>query len=528
MTNRPRNIDAVSFKDLKRLVLGVMEENAQLRVEVGLLKEEIARLKGLKGKPDIKPPSTPSGMEKGTDAANNKGVDKKRRGSKAFRVVPEDRIIKSAAVPKGSRFKGYEDFTVQDVRIEARAIRFRRERWVTPDGQTIIAPLPEGIDDHVGPELKRFILVQYHQGQTTMPRLVALLQMLGLTISERQVVRVLNEAKGLFIEEARDVLRAAFRTAAWISVDDTGARHKGKNGFCTQMGNDCFTFFATTKSKSRLNFLELLRAGYTDYVLNNAAFAYMKKRNLAGAVITMLAAHPCQRFADAKAWQAHLEQLGLTDKNVQPDPTLIATEGALWGAIADYGFLDEAVILSDDAGQFNVGTHALCWVHAERLIYKLNAFTDAARDAKEQIRALVWAFYKDLKAYKDRPTAGAKTKLRRRFNDIFSKKTGFVALDRLLIRLRANKAELLRVLEHPEVPLNTNGSENDIRCQVTRRKISGTTRSDQGRDCRDAFLSLTKTCMKLGISFWDYLGDRLYILPQGSVPYLPDLIAARS
>jgi hypothetical protein len=528
MSNRVRNIDAASFDDLKRLVLGVMEENAQLRAEVGFLKEEIARLKGLKGKPDIKPPSTPSGMEKGTNAANNKNGDKKRRGSKIFRAVPEDRIIKPAALPQGSRFKGYEDFTVQDMRIEARTIRFRRERWVTPDGETIIAPLPEGIDDHVGPELKRFILVQYHQGQTTMPRLVALLKMLGLTISERQVVRVLNEAKELFIQEARDVLRAAFKKAAWISVDDTGARHKGTNGFCTQMGNNLFTFFVTTASKSRLNFLELLRAGYTDYVLNNAAFDYMKKRNLAQTVIAKLAAHPCQRFVDTKAWQTHLEQLGLTGKKVHPDPVLIATEGALWGAIADYGFLNGAVILSDDAGQFNIGEHALCWVHAERLIYKLNAFTDAARNAKEQIRALVWDLYKDLKAYKDRPTAGGKTKLRRRFDGIFSRKTGFVALDRLLVRLRANKAELLRVLEHPDLPLNTNGSENDIRCQVTRRKISATTRSDQGRDCRDAFLSLTKTCMKLGISFWDYLGDRLYILPRGSIPYLPDLVILRS
>ena len=200
----------------------------------------------------------------------------------------------------------------------------------------------------------------------------------------------------------------------------------------------------------------------------------------------------------------------------------------MWGAIADYGFLNKAVILSDDAGQFNIGEHALCWVHAERLIYKLNAFTDAARDAKEQIRALVWDLYKDLKAYKDKPTAGSKIKLRRQFDGIFSRKTGFVALDRLLVRLRANKAELLRVLEYPEVPLHTNGSENDIRCQVTRRKISGTTRSDQGRDCRDAFLSLTKICMKLRVSFWDYLGDRLKILPQGSVPYLPDIITAQS
>ena len=67
------------------------------------------------------------------------------------------------------------------------------------------------------------------------------------------------------------------------------------------------------------------------------------------------------------------------------------------------------------------------------------------------------------------------------------------------------------VLERPEIPLHTNGSENDIRCQVTRRKISGGTRSDPGRDCRDAFLGLAKTCAKLGISFWDYLGSRLAV-----------------
>lgn len=75
--------------------------------------------------------------------------------------------------------------------------------------------------------------------------------------------------------------------------------------------------------------------------------------------------------------------------------------------------------------------------------------------------------------------------------------------------------------------LHTNGSENDIRCQVTRRKISGGTRSDTGRDCRDAFLSLAKTCAKLGISFWDYLGDRLAVSDHPPVPYLPDLVMHR-
>src|SRR4029077_3674707 len=101
--------------------------------------------------------------------------------------------------------------------------------------------------------------------------------------------------------------------------------------------------------------------------------------------------------------------------------------------------------------------------------------------------------------------------LRTRFDRIFCRRTGFVTLDRLLKRLHANKAELLMVLERPEIPLHTNGSENDIRCQVTRRKVSAGTRSDDGRDCRDAFLGLAKTCAKQGVAFWDYLGSRLNV-----------------
>lgn len=81
--------------------------------------------------------------------------------------------------------------------------------------------------------------------------------------------------------------------------------------------------------------------------------------------------------------------------------------------------------------------------------------------------------------------------------------------------------------ELPEIPLHTNGSENDIRCQVTKRKISGGTRSDRGRDCRDAFLGLAKTCSKLGITFWDYLGARLAIPNQPVVLPLPSLVRVR-
>jgi hypothetical protein len=253
----------------------------------------------------------------------------------------------------------------------------------------------------------------------------------------------------------------------------------------------------------------------------------MRQRALAGPLIARLAEHPDRWFADRAAWTAHLERLGIAALKVNPDPVLIATEGALWGSVKAHGFLPNTVIVSDDAGQFNVGQHGLCWVHAERLVHKLDTFTDEQRIAQRKIRALIWRFYRALKAYRQLPTKRRRSALSARFDRIFTRKTGFVTLDRLLARLHANKAELLMVLERPEIPLHTNGSENDVRCQVTKRKVSGGTRSDTGRDCRDAFLGLTKTCTKLGIAFWDYLGSRLEVPNQPNIPALPQIIRHR-
>ncbi len=253
----------------------------------------------------------------------------------------------------------------------------------------------------------------------------------------------------------------------------------------------------------------------------------MHSRALAGPVIRRLAAEPERRFADATTWQAHLDRLGLAALRVAPDPVLIATEGALWGSIHDHGFLREAVIVSDDAGQFAVGRHALCWVHAERLVHKLDTFTDLHRAAQAQLRTLIWGLYAALKAYRTAPTVQRRAALRARFDRVFHRRTGFVTLDRLLARLHANKPELLMVLDRPGIPLHTNGSERDIRALVTKRKISGGTHSDAGRDCRDAFLGLMHTCTKLGIAFWDYLGDRLAVPGHADVLGLSDLVRCR-
>jgi hypothetical protein len=169
----------------------------------------------------------------------------------------------------------------------------------------------------------------------------------------------------------------------------------------------------------------------------------------------------------------------------------------------------------------------LCWVHAERLVHRLDTFTAMHRTAQDHIRGLIWWFYSDLKAYRIDPTPRRRSEMRTRFDRIFRRCTGFTTLDRLLKRLHANKDELLMVLDRSEIPLHTNGSENDIRCQVTKRKISGGTRSDAGRDCRDAFLSLAKTCAKLHVSFWEYLGNRLAVPGCNHVPLLAGLVTSR-
>lgn len=556
MTKRlpsPEHADTLSLNALRSLVSGLLErsqqaearlakleaetvhlreenaalrlENTRLKLDNQLLRDEIARLKNL----PPRPPFRSSGMDKATDAAlGNKPTSKKKpRGPKLdVKRVSRQEILRIDA-PAGSRFKGYRSFYVRDLVLKAELVHYRRECWVTPDGKTVLAALPAGIMGGYGANLRRLCLMLHAHGQVTSARMTTLLNDIGLDISKRQMVRLLTKELDGFVAEDAAVLHAGLVSSSYVTVDDTGARHSHNNCYATHIGGPNFTVFRTTKSKSRLNFLSLLRGNYQDYVLNDAAFDYLKERRGEPVVAAGLRTFESQRFCNQVPFMAHLADKGVDIFDRQEIGTL--AEAALWGSIRHHGLVGNMVIVSDDAGQFRVGNHALCWVHAERLLQKLMPATAKEERSVALIRDLVWRFYKALKAWKQRPSPHAAPAFRRRFDRIFTLHTGYEALDKLLERLHRRKNELLKVLDHPEIPLHTNASENDLRSFVTKRKISGGTMSRDGRVARDVMLGLMKTCQKLGLSFYHYLGDRLGIGNVGQpVPPLSAIILARA
>jgi transposase IS66 family protein len=492
------------------------------REEIECLKDMIALLKGQKGRPKIKPSQLEKSKLGSTREGEGTESEQKRAGSAkraktAYLTIDQTEIIRPALVPPGVVFKGYQDYVVQELEIQVHTTRYRCERWQTPAGEYEVGRLPQALQgSHFGPRLRSYILYQYYQQHVTQPLIVAYLEELGIEISVGQVNRILTEGKGAFHEEKDTILRMGLAVSRYVNVDDTAARHRGQNGYCTYIGNEFFAWFASTESKSRHNFLNLLRAGHRDYVLNDGARQYMIRQKLPKAQLRLLAGE--HTFGDTTQWEAHLQGLGITRaRHIQ-----IATEGALLGSVLSHEIAPDLVVLSDDADQFNVLQHALCWVHAERTIHTLLPFSAQQRAAVEIVRGQIWELYQDLKAYQCAPCPRQKVQLQARFDDIFTAKTCFQTLNLALKRLQQNKAELLLVLNRPEVPLHNNGSEREIRDYVKKRKISASTRSEAGRRARDTFVSLKKTCRKLGLSFWHYLQDRL--THGNTIPPLPHLI----
>lgn len=501
------------------LVAELLELIQLQMAEIQLLRDEIARLKGQKPRPNIKP----SRLEAASKRSNTQKRKKRSKKSKTKKIeIHEVVSIKPDNLPEGSKLKDHQEYIVQDLVIGNWNTCYRRQRWQTPSGEYVLGKLPEHVTgSHFGSTLTAFVLYQYYGCHVTQPLIKEQLHELGVNISSGQINNIIINGKDRFHDEKEQILSTGLKVSSYINVDDTGARHDGQNGYCTHIGNEYFAWFKSTDSKSRLNFLNLLRGQYTDFVLNDHALEYMAEQKLAGYQLSKLSRYRNKIFKNEAKWNNFLKRQKIKVER----HTRIASEGALVGSITYHGFNPELAIISDDAGQFKVFLHGLCWVHAERTIQKIVGFSDHHNQLLEKTKTDIWQLYRELKNYCCRPDPLQIQQLENKFDEIFTRKTGFATLDLALKRIHLNKSELLLALIRPDIPLHNNLSERDIREYVKRRKVSGSTRSDIGKKCRDTFTSLKKTCRKLGISFWQYLIDRIEY--QNKYPPLAEIMKSQ-
>jgi hypothetical protein len=497
----------------------------QLETTVQQLRDEIALLKGQKPRPQIQPSILEQTKAKTAQPAGGKRPGSAKRPKTAELTMHHEVPLHPESLPLGATFRSYEAYVVQELLLQNENTCYLRARYDLAGGGSVLAPFPPGVlpvgGGHFGANLIAYILDQYHQAHVTEPLLLEQLWEYGIDISAGQLHRILTEDHTHFHQEKDEVLWAGLTESSYLGTDDTGARHRGQNGYCTALGNELFAYFESTDCKSRLNFLQVLHGQQRHYAINETTLAYWERQHLATAVVGQLTQGPPE-VGGEPAWQDHLQALAITDER----HVRIATEGALLGGLVARGVAADLVMLSDGAPQFVVFLHASCWVHAERPLAKLVPHNDQHHAAIEKVRSQIWDLYQALKVYRAQPDAAQRPVLTARFTALVDHRTGYPSIDGVLKEMRDHQADLLRVLERPEVPLHNNAMESDIREFVKRRKVSGGTRNEAGRRCRDTFASLKKTCRKLGVRFWDYLQDRGRGL--GKIARLADLIRQKA
>src|SRR5713226_9099484 len=257
-------------------IIDLLHQRVQtLEETVQQLRDEIAVLKGQSPRPKIAPSQLTKPIQLPT-APDQKRPGSDKRAKKASFLTPLEVRIPFADRPPGAVSNGYEEYFVQELLLEAKVTRYLRERILLPDGSTRLAPLPDDVlpDLHFGPGLLGFILYQHNQCHVTQGKLLEQLHDLGIDISAGELSRLLTENHEAFHQEKAEVLQAGLQASEYVGVDDTTARHQGKNGYCTAIGNDLFAYFESTDSKSRLNFLHVLQGAQRDYAINDMALAY--------------------------------------------------------------------------------------------------------------------------------------------------------------------------------------------------------------------------------------------------------------
>ena len=504
---------------------------AMLKELVQQLRDEIAILKGQKPKPKISPSSLEGQKAKkgAADSGNPNGTGKPgqpkgklRKKKKTLLEIHDKPVIQPTFIPEVAIFKGYKLYTVQDIIFKPHNTQYQIAQWMLPDGSYLTGELPKGTHGHYGPELVAYILHQNHTCRVTEPLLLEQLKARGVLISAGQLNNILIKDKDFFHEEVAELLLAGVEADGQVQADDTGGRHRGMNQYTTVIGNKWFSFFATTESKSRINFLKLLQQSKGEYLINADTIEYLQEAGVASYLPGYIALHIGAIFTTKEDWEQFLREQNI----ISETEIRFVAEAALYASVIEDGIPRDLGVHGDDAGQFNAFVRSLCWIHEERHYRKLIMTTEQARADLERVRDQIWSIYQKLKAFKASPEAETIESIKTQFDDIFRQETSSPTLNHQLKKTYQKKEELLRVLQRPETPLHNNASETDARSAKTKLKVSGGTRSDMGRDARDTFLSLKQTCMKLGINFIAFLQDRVCGLY--TIPRLAEIIRQRS
>ena len=533
------NLDLSSITDepareliggLLNLIEALTADLRAAQAENQCLRDEINRLKGEQGQPPIKPNTPPPPADHSSEQERHRPLERLKRGKRARIAIDrtQEAVVDPAILPPDAEFKGYEEVLVQDVVIRTDNILFRKEKWYAPStGQSYLAPLPQGYQGEFGPGVRALILVFYYASQMTEPKIADFFAHVGISISDGQISNLLIKAHASFHAEKDAVYAAGLRSSPWQHLDDTSTRVNGQNGHCQIVTNPLHTTFVTTPAKDRLSILDVLRNGAPRaFRLNEEAFGYLEQAGVSAVTRRRLTHLPRDQTVDEATFQRWIDTF-------LPS---IGTQSRKWivdaAAVAAYHVQTEwpvvRLLLCDGALQFTWLTEelALCWVHEGRHYKKLLPTVARHRQVLEDFLEDFWDYYGELLAYREQPSATERQRLGEAFATLFSTKTGYWALDERIALTCAKKTSLLMVLAHPEIELHNNPAELGARQRVRKRAISFGPRTAEGAKAWDTFMSLAATTKQLGISFYQYIHDR--ISGDEQIPPLDQIIDERA
>ena len=512
---------------LLNLVEEVKQENDQLRETVQQLRDEINRLKGEQGKPDIKPNKKKGEQDDYSSEKERRKRKKWQKGSKQDKVkIDREQIltVDQSELPADAEFKGHESVIVQDLKIETDNVRFLKEKYYSPAAQqTWLAPMPAGYKGEFGPRVRSMVITLYYAANMSEPKIIELLSHMGIMISDGQVSNILTKKHEQWHAEKEAIYQAGLNSSSWQHIDDTGTRVDGENQYCHILSNPVYTAYFTCPRKDRLTIIEVLQnQSETQFLLNSQTKEWLDSFDVPQWACHLIEKWPQHEWLSYKQIEECVES-DLSRLNRQQKARVMEA-GALTAYHAQTSIPILEVLMSDDAPQFKwlAEEHALCWIHDGRHYKKLTPYVDYHQQQLADFRGKYWAYYAKLEQHRADPNEVDATQLRQEFDTLFSTVTGYDELDKRIAMTKAKQEQLLLVLKYPEMPLHNNPAELGARQRVRKRDVSFGPRTKDGVQAWDTFMTLAETAKKLGVSFYAYIHDR--ISESNELPDLAEMI----